>query len=198
MGAGGATVALAVIAVLTMPIGLAWLPVETRPGTLSAPSVPTPMGYVILPTSNSNPGNNSNGSGTGPFLTFTVVFLEDGLPPGTTWAVRLNGSVETTSGNSLTFHTVAEGSNSFAAEAPSGYSANPSSGTLDVNAPLRIAIGFQSDSGGTLSFWPLAPVEIELIALIAGLGAAGAVASELGQRRRRRRTPDAAGAPPHH
>ena len=65
-------------------------------------------------------------------LTFGVTFTESGLPSGTSWAITLNGTPQSSSTSTITF---AETNGTFAFTAGSivNYSVNPSEGTVTVN-----------------------------------------------------------------
>jgi YVTN family beta-propeller protein len=67
-------------------------------------------------------------------VTYTMTFIEIGLPSGTRWSVTLNGLTESGTGD-LTFPKVANGSYQFAVGATSGYSESPKNGTLVVSGP---------------------------------------------------------------
>ncbi|MGC8681640.1 MAG: hypothetical protein ACP5TW_06370, partial [Thermoplasmata archaeon] len=64
---------------------------------------------------------------------FQVTFMENGLPSGTTWYVNLsNGQSYSSSNNTITFNEP-NGTYTFSVGVISGYTANPSSGTITVN-----------------------------------------------------------------
>ena len=63
--------------------------------------------------------------------TYTVDFIESGLPSGTSWSVTFNGQTLTSTTSTITFTNVPSGSYSFTVVS-SGYTASPSSGTLQV------------------------------------------------------------------
>ena len=62
---------------------------------------------------------------------YTVDFNESGLPSGTSWSVTFNGQTLTSTTSKITFTNVPSGSYSFTVVS-SGYTASPSSGTLQV------------------------------------------------------------------
>ncbi len=64
--------------------------------------------------------------------TYTVTFTENGLPSGTTWSVTLAGTTKSSSTNTITFSEPND-SYSFSVGNMNGYTANPSSGTINVN-----------------------------------------------------------------
>ncbi|MGC8709912.1 MAG: hypothetical protein ACP5RL_06440 [Thermoplasmata archaeon] len=64
--------------------------------------------------------------------TYTVIFMENGLTPGTSWSVILGGLTKTSNTSSITFNEP-NGTYSYEIISISGYEANPSSGSLIVN-----------------------------------------------------------------
>ncbi|MEM4067527.1 MAG: hypothetical protein QXV17_11800, partial [Candidatus Micrarchaeaceae archaeon] len=60
---------------------------------------------------------------------YNAVFIESGLPSGTEWAVTFNNATKSSSSNTITF-TVLGGTYQYTIEPISGYTANPSSGSL--------------------------------------------------------------------
>ncbi|HYK92588.1 MAG TPA: hypothetical protein VEY07_00910, partial [Thermoplasmata archaeon] len=80
--------------------------------------------------------------------TYPVWFNETGLPVGTLWSVTLNGTPQSSSGASIAF-TETNGSFPFTVSAVSGYTANVTSGTVDVSgSPASRLIGFTAAGGG--------------------------------------------------
>jgi outer membrane protein assembly factor BamB len=65
--------------------------------------------------------------------TYEVLFAASGLPPGTSWAVTLNGQTEDSTSDTIVFN-VPNGVYSFSVTSPPDYTAYPSSGTVTVNA----------------------------------------------------------------
>lgn len=63
---------------------------------------------------------------------YLVEFPENGLPPGTSWSVSLNGTLRSSSGTTIDF-SLPNGSYPFTVTAVSGYAAFPSSGTESVS-----------------------------------------------------------------
>jgi Pro-kumamolisin, activation domain len=79
--------------------------------------------------------------GTG---SYTVTFTANGLPHGLTWSVTLHGVTKTGSSSSKTF-TKANGAYAFSVQAPAGYSASPSSGSVTVvGANINEVIDFSA------------------------------------------------------
>ena len=74
--------------------------------------------------------------------TYSVEFLETGLPVGTGWSVTFNGSTSSSSGPTITF-TAPNGTYPFSVGPVPGYSPNPQSGSLTVNgAPITQTISW--------------------------------------------------------
>ncbi len=86
------------------------------------------------------------GGGSG---SYTVSFVETGLPSGSLWSVGLGAANQTSSGSSANF-TVANGSYGFVVHAP-GEAASPASGTANVSGANVIV---------SVSFSPLPPVRV--------------------------------------
>ncbi|MEM4058869.1 MAG: hypothetical protein QXZ12_09185, partial [Thermoplasmata archaeon] len=73
----------------------------------------------------------------------TVTFTESGVPSGTTWSVTFNGNTKSSTTNTISFTGIANGTYSYSVGVVSGYTANPSSGTIIVNgANVNQAITF--------------------------------------------------------
>ncbi len=64
---------------------------------------------------------------------YSVTFSETGLPSGTWWSVTFNGSTQTSTTSAIVFRSYVNGTYSYTVGSVSGYSANPSSGTITVN-----------------------------------------------------------------
>jgi hypothetical protein len=80
--------------------------------------------------------------------TYTVTYTETGLTAGTSWSVTLNGSQLASTSTTILF-TEKNGSYSFTVGSVSGYTAAPSSGTIQVaGAAAFQTITFTSSGGG--------------------------------------------------
>ncbi len=122
-------------------------PNGTYPFTVGAMS-----GYTALPSSGSV---TINGAPKAVSITFfrpstganyTVFFSENGLPLGTSWFVTLNGQTLSSTQRTITFNE-ANGSYGFTVGSVSGYTVNPSSGSVKVNgAPVFQTITFTSST----------------------------------------------------
>ena len=64
---------------------------------------------------------------------YTVTFTESNLPSGTTWAVTLNGTAESSTSSTISFYEP-NGTYSYSVSSPSHYTVSPSSGYVTVNA----------------------------------------------------------------
>ncbi len=70
--------------------------------------------------------------GTPSVKSYTVTFTENGLPPGVSWSVTLNGITESSTTNTITF-TESNGTYTYTIGPINGFTAYPSSGVIDVN-----------------------------------------------------------------
>ena len=100
-------------------------------------TVGTVSGYAASPSSGSV---TVTGSSVSKAITFTaippakysVAFTESGLPSGTTWSVTVHGATLSSTTSTVTF-SEANGTYSYTVGPVSGYTANPSSGSVTVN-----------------------------------------------------------------
>jgi hypothetical protein len=71
--------------------------------------------------------------GTSPSTrTYSVSFIQSGLPSGTRWNVTFNGETKGATSDSIVFN-VANGDYAFSVTPPVGYEASPSSGSITVS-----------------------------------------------------------------
>jgi hypothetical protein len=71
--------------------------------------------------------------GTSPSTrTYSVSFIQSGLPSGTRWNVTFNGETKGATSDSIVFN-VANGDYAFSVNPPAGYEASPSSGSITVS-----------------------------------------------------------------
>ncbi len=185
------THALRIALIAVLAIGAAGSAAWSPPPGDGAAVPPVHAAGIVRPASSIPPGNDSNGSG-GPKLPVSVTFLEQGLPPGSSWGIALCGVERTTTSSSLTFGNLTAASCSFSVVAPTGYAPAQPSGSLALGTSQRIAVDFQSDGGGAapaFGSWPPTTLELELIAIILVVGVGGIGAAELRERRRRARRP---------
>lgn len=83
---------------------------------------------------------------------YTVTFTENGLSSGTSWSVTFNGNSQSSTTSSISYSGIVNGSYSFTIGSISGYTVNPSSGTLTVNgANVNQAITFSAVTSTTSS-----------------------------------------------
>ena len=81
-------------------------------------------------------------------IVYAVTFSETGLPAGRTWSVALSGHLESTNSTEVGFGEP-NGSYSFSVYGPSGYSADPASGQVQVNgSSVFVQVEFRSLSAG--------------------------------------------------
>ncbi len=74
----------------------------------------------------------------------TVTFAENGLPAGTTWSVTLGGTTEASSTNEIAFtESVSSTALDFSVPSVSGYTAQPSSGSVYPVNSVTITVTFQ-------------------------------------------------------
>ena len=108
----------------------------SEPNTTYSYTVTSVSGYSDNPSSGSI---TVNGGPTGASITFTaipagsysVTFGETGLPTAANWSVTLSGKTTSATGSTITF-TEKNGTYNYSVTAPTGYTANPSSGSLTV------------------------------------------------------------------
>ena len=110
-------------------------------GYTSSPS----SGTVTVSGSNVNQGITFTVVGV---TMYTVTFTETNLPTGTSWTVTLNGNPESSTGSSIAFSGIANGTYPFSVHA-TGYVATPASGSVSVSGgSVSQGVSFQS---GTVS-----------------------------------------------
>jgi hypothetical protein len=77
-----------------------------------------------------------------PIPTFQLVFVETGLPSGTSWSVTLNGTLNVSQSRTVDFEET-NGSYEFTVSNFSGFSSNRTNGSVAVSgAPVQVLIGF--------------------------------------------------------
>jgi hypothetical protein len=86
--------------------------------------------HCLSASSTNNEGGNTSVNLIVP--PYTAQFTESGLPPGTEWSVDLAGDTQSTTSSSIVFD-VPNGSYSYSVDS-SGYTASPSSGTIQVDS----------------------------------------------------------------
>ncbi|HUZ80277.1 MAG TPA: thermopsin family protease [Thermoplasmata archaeon] len=104
------------------------------------PPLALPAGYTQITV-----GGNAT-------TTYTVEFVESGLPAGTVWNVTFAGYFGSTTGTYIQFTGAKDGTYSFGVGPPAGYAANPANGLVTVNgANVTEAIVFTASAPGTYS-----------------------------------------------
>jgi len=112
-------------------------------------------GYSATPSSGtvSSGGTQAIAFAQSSTTTYTFTFSESGLPSGASWGVTCNGQSVSSSTGTLQFSGLAAGSYPFTVSAPSGYSATPSTGSIQVSSSsLTQAITFAQSSSSTYTF----------------------------------------------
>lgn len=79
-------------------------------------------------------GSVTGGGGTIPPPTFTLPFVESGLPSGTKWSVAINGSTISSTSDTLNVYVHSTGTYSYTVPQVSGYTASPASGKITTNS----------------------------------------------------------------
>ncbi|MGC8565262.1 MAG: YncE family protein [Thermoplasmata archaeon] len=100
-------------------------------------SIGSVSGYSISPSSGSITVNGTSVLQSIKFTlitvkTYTIIFVETGLPPGTSWSVTLNGTKNTSSTTSITFYEP-NGTYTYSIQQIPGYSTAQYSGTITVS-----------------------------------------------------------------
>ena len=127
----------------------------TEPNGTYSYTVGSISGYVATPSSGTVAVSGSAVTVTiaftaAPAQTYSVTFTESGLPAGTLWSVTMNSVSGTSSTASIIFSGQANGNYSYTVGAVSGYTANPSSGSVTVNgANVTVSIAFTPTSSPT-------------------------------------------------
>ncbi len=183
------------------------LPMPNGTYAFSVPKVaslyPTPATGTV--TIQGGPVSRSISFGSAPPTParYSVTFTETGLPAGTSWAVTLNGTPESSATGTITFSEV-NGSYAFSIGVVSGYTASPASGSVGVTGTSSsVAIAFHSSggsggTGGTSTATFLGLPAIEGYALVALIAILVAVAVAVLLLRKRGRPGSATSAPPPH
>ncbi len=131
-----------------------------------------------------------------PGTTYPVTFVETGLPGGETWSVTLNGTLGSSSTNSIQFREV-NATYSYAIASVPGYRSNLSSGSVRVSgSPTNVSVSFARVApGGTGTASLVGLPDLDWI-VIGTVVAVGAVASLLVRSRRRSGRGDPPSPPP--
>lgn len=79
----------------------------------------------------------------------TLTFVESGLPLGSTWSVSMNATTHNSTNNKIAFNLPNYPDYSFVINAPPGYGASPSSGTISLEGGANVSkhITFAPNSG---------------------------------------------------
>ena len=114
-------------------------------GSVTGYSTSTPAGSVTV--------SSGSGSVAVKFTenSYTLTLVESGLSSGQTWAVTVNGTPHTVTGNSLTLSLV-PGTYTITATGPSGYSVTLQSQNVTIgHSNTTFAVGFQSPGSSSSS-----------------------------------------------
>ncbi|MGP8077978.1 MAG: hypothetical protein ACLQC7_07230 [Thermoplasmata archaeon] len=87
-------------------------------------------------------------------VTYSVTFSESGLTTGTSWSVTLEGSLESSTGTTIVF-AEPNGTFGYAVGTVSGYTSDPSSGTIPVDGSAAgVSVEFTATSAYELGMAP--------------------------------------------
>ena len=155
-------------------------------------TIGTLSGYTISPSSGSITVNGNNFNQAVAFTPvrttiskYTIAFSETGLPSGTTWSLTLNGTIETSASNTITF-TVPNGTYSYTVGSVSGYSLSPSPGSLTVTGSnISASITFTATSVPPSKTSSSGMTSIELYGIIGAVVITAAIGAVLLMRRKK-------------
>jgi YVTN family beta-propeller protein len=161
-------------------------------------------GYTVSPQSGNVTVNGNNVDQDLTFTqaipaTFTVTFVEQGLPTGTAWSVTFDSTSSPSATSTIVFKNVGDGTYSFKVGAVSNYTSSPSSGNVTiVGANKNVTITFSTSTGGSSTFLGLPGDDgYILIGVIVAIVVAIVAVVLIMRRRHRPATPTyAPGAPP--
>ncbi len=161
-------------------------------------SLSIPQGYTASNSSGTIILNGRNITQTVIFVsnttaTYTIIFTESGLPSSTLWSVTLNGTMKSSTANSITF-TEPYGTYSFSITLPSGYKTTTSGGEItttqsSTNVPINVSPISKTTTPPATTNYLLIGV---IVVIIAAIGAVIAMR----RRRNKGRKPDKLQEPP--
>lgn len=139
-------------------------------------------------------------------FTYTVTFLQTGLPLGTSWSVTFGSVTQSGTGDGIAIAGIANGTYAYTVNAVTGYSPAPSTGSVSVSGPpAPVAITYKSTASASPMFLGLpSNVGYALLGAIV-VAVVGAGLALFLRRRRTKPTPEAgepsrgpprAGSPP--
>ncbi len=111
-------------------------------------------GYAVSPASgsvtvNGGPASQAVTFTSGPLATYSITFVETGLPPGTNWSVTLNGTTNASTTTSIGFREP-NGSFGFAIGSVDGLAPNLTSGNVIVHGrPVSDGVAFSAPKGAS-------------------------------------------------
>ncbi len=128
-------------------------------------------GYLFTGWSGSVSGTNASSSFSvtanhtysvtaafGPASIYSMTFIESGLTGPRQWSVDLNGSTTSSSGTSITFANLSNGTYPYSINPPSGYAASPPSGSVlvkDGSQPIRVSFALSDEQEAVASYQAL-------------------------------------------
>ena len=142
--------------------------------------IASPQGYTVSNFSGTMTLNGKNITQVvifAPISTteYTVTFTESGLPSGTLWSVTLNGTMESSTTNTITF-TEPYGTYSFSVTLPSGYKTTTPTGTVtttqsSTNVPISVTSVTKTTTPPATTNYLLIGVIVLVIVIIAVIAA---------------------------
>ena len=128
-------------------------------------------GYLFTGWSGSVSGTNASSSFSvtanhaysvtatfGPASIYSMTFNESGLTGPRQWSVDLNGSTTSSSGTSITFANLSNGTYPYSINPPSGYAASPPSGSVlvkDGSQSVRVSFALSDEQEAVASYQAL-------------------------------------------
>jgi len=107
-------------------------------------TTPSPSGSITVA------GSSVSVSATFHLVTYTITFIEIGLPSSDTWSVSLNGSASSPTNTTSIMFTMPNGTYPYSVSPVSGLVVEPDSGDVDVAGQnVVVNIVFKSGSSGT-------------------------------------------------
>ena len=143
-------------------------------------SISIPQGYNVSNSSGILALNGNNITQTVTFVlnttaTYTIIFTESGLPSGTSWSVSLNGTMKSSTTNSIIFMEP-YGTYSFSIILPSGYKTTSSNGEItttqsSTNVPINVTSISKTTTTPATTNYLLIGVIVVAIVIIAPIAA---------------------------
>jgi photosystem II stability/assembly factor-like uncharacterized protein len=134
-------------------------------GTYSYGIATVNKSYVPVPSSGTFTVNREpvNVSIIFKLQTYTITFIENGLPPGTSWSVTVNGITKYSTGENITF-TLINGTYAYNVNVPSGYIVENGSGEINTwNSGSKIIIKVIQTPNNSINIIPIVVTIIMVI-----------------------------------